>query len=162
MKLLRGPTKISENEVPVISELEPMEVAEKFKAADKKVKNLQQDLNEAKKEKARWELVMLDLIEQKKLPTSFRPETGGNIHLHSQLWAAPKDGDHERLTYVLESLGLEEYLPKTVNSQSLSAYVREFCDDLGQVKVGGEDGLPPELFAVLNLTEKNSVRSTGN
>jgi hypothetical protein len=70
---------------------------------------------------------------------------------------------------VLQSLGLIEYLPKTVNSQSLSAYVREFRDELGQVKIGtvpqdgtlATDGLDPRLADILNLTEKFDVKATG-
>lgn len=107
---------------------------------------------------------MLQLIEDGKLPTSFK-FGNGTIYTQSQLWASPKDGNHARLTDVLKSLGLVEYLPQTVNSQSMSGFVREFRNDLGEVVVQDEDhpdGLPKELAEVLNISERTSLKASGN
>lgn len=138
-----------------------MEVAAAFYESDARVKTAELELKDAREERGKLEDQMKDLIEQNKLPSSFK-QGRGSIYTHSQLWASVKDKDHERATGVLESLGLVEFLPSTVNSQKLSAYVREFVDDLGQVKIGGEDGLDPRLAEVLNITERVSVRATGN
>ena len=140
---------------------EPMEVASAFYRADARVKELQSQLADAKDEKDKLEAQMLELFEQGRLPHSFKHDRG-TIYLHTQMWASAKNKDHEAVSRVLESLGLYEFLPKTVNSQSLSAYVREFRDELGQIKIGGPDGLPEELANVLNISERASVRATGN
>lgn len=142
-------------------ETDPMQIAERFYELDAHVKSLELSLTEAKNERKPYEAAMLDLFEQGKLPHSFKHRQG-SIYLHTQVWASAKNKDHEKLTDVLKSLGLIEFLPKTVNSQSLSAYVREFRDELGQVKIGGSDGLPQELADVLSISERASVRATGN
>jgi hypothetical protein len=172
MRYLQVPKKEVESAIPEQeqdAELTPLEVAEKFKEASRRVKTAQSELARAQEDLAPWKSRMLDLIENGELPKSFTPNSGGNIHMTSQLWASPKEGNHDRLTQVLQSLGLKEYLPKTVNSQSLSAYVREFRDELGQVKIGtvgpdgqlSTDGLDPRLADILNLTEKFDVKATG-
>lgn len=138
-----------------------MDVADAFYQADARYKALQAELSEAKKERDRLEAQMLEIVERGLLPASFK-HGKGSIYLHSQMWASAKDGDHEAVSRVLESLGLYEFLPSTVNSQKLSAFVREFRDELGQIKIGGDDGLPQELADVLNIRENQSVRATGN
>lgn len=140
-----------------------MEVATEFQAADRLVKNLKAELKDASAKLAKLESRMVDLIADGKLPSSFKLGKG-NIHLRHEMWASPKDGDHPRLSEVLADLKLYEYLPRTVNSQSLSAFVREFRDEIGEVQIQSEDhpdGLPQELADVLNITNTPRVRATG-
>lgn len=140
-----------------------MAVASEFQEANREVKDLQVQLNNAKKRLTTLESRMVDLIADGKLPTSFALGKG-NIHLRSEMWASPKGGDHETLTTVLSELGLYEYLPRTVNSQSLSAYIREFRDELGEIVLKSDehpDGLPVELASVLNIVTTPRVRATG-
>jgi hypothetical protein len=94
-------------------------------------------------------------MEDGKLSTSFKCGKS-NIHLHTQVWASPKES-HDNLTDVLRELGMDEYLPRTVNTHSISAFVREHIDPDSQEVVG----LPPELEAALKITHKMSVRVTG-
>lgn len=143
---------------------EPMEVANLYYEADAVVKSAKRQLADAEKRLKPLQEQMLQLIEDGKLPTSFKFGRG-SIYTQSQLWASPKDGDHERLSNVLESLGLVEFLPKTVNSQSISGFVREFRNELGEIVVQSEehpDGLPVPLAEVLNISERTSVKASGN
>lgn len=141
-----------------------MEVARQYYEADAVVKAAKRQLADAERELKPLQEQMLQLIENGKLPESFK-YSKGSIYTQSQLWASPKDGDHGRLATVLESLGLVEYLPKTVNSQSLSSFVREFRNEFGEVVVQSEDhpdGLPKALADVLNISERVSVKASGN
>lgn len=141
---------------------EPMQVAREFQEKCRELKDAEAEVARIKEDIKPLHAQMLDLIENEKLPQSFRGPLGGNIHQSSQLWASPKDGNHARLAEVLESLGLTEYLPKTVNSQSISAYVREFRDEMGNIVIAeneGDPGLPKALADVLNMTEKFAVKA---
>lgn len=133
-----------------------MQVAEAFQAASRKVKLLTADLKEARSEMARLEGRMLGLVEEGKLPESFRLN-GSPIYTREEIWASPADGNHEAVAAVLLSLGLVEYLPRTVNSQSISGYIREFKDE----KTGELIGVPEELQAVLNITKKPRCIAAG-
>jgi hypothetical protein len=82
------------------------------------------------------------------------------LAVKSQWWASPKDGDHARLAATLEALGMHEYLPSTVNSQKISGYVRDYIDDVNGLKVGGDDGLDPQLAEVLKVSERVSISCT--
>lgn len=103
------------------------------------------------------------LIDTGDLPDSFHCN-GRNIHIAHQIWASPADGDHPRLTEVLRELGLIEYLPSTVNTHSISAYVREFADPnealLIEERLLSADPKPldPQLLAALKVTVKSAVR----
>lgn len=132
-----------------------MEVAEAFRVASKRVKDAKKELKDASTDAAKLEQRMLDLIENGKLPASFA-HNGASIYTREEIWASPLDGNHERLTGVLESLGLMEYLPRTVNSQSISGYIREFKNDEGELV-----GIPEELAAVLNITKKSRCIAAG-
>lgn len=141
-----------------------MEVAARYYEADALVKLAKRELAAAERVLKPLQEQMLQLIENGKLPASFK-HAQGSIYTQTQLWASPKDGDHKRLSDVLESLGLVEYLPQTVNSQSISGFVREFRNELGEVVVQDEDhpeGLPKELADVLNISERTTVKASGN
>lgn len=135
--------------------MEPMEIAEAFRIASKRVKDAKMELKDANVELGKLESVMLDLIENEKLPASFS-HNGASIYTREEIWASAKDKDHAAVVAVLESLGLVEYLPQTVNSQSLSGYIREFKDESGELV-----GIPEELLAVLKITKKPRVIAAG-
>jgi hypothetical protein len=107
-------------------------------------------------------------IENDDLPDGFK--AGGRTFYDSaQLWAGPAHGDngkpdHAALSEVLEDLGLVEYLPSTVNSQSFSAYVREHLDPDRtkplQERLLNDTPKPldPRLWAAISATEKRSIK----
>lgn len=97
---------------------------------------------------------------------------GANLHHKLEVWASPikndlNKPDHDQLSVVLEALELFEFLPKTVNSQTMSGYVRDHLheDDDDDVKAMPiedrllHNGFPPELLAVLNITEKDVINA---
>jgi hypothetical protein len=110
--------------------------------------------------------IILTLVEDGRLPESFRCD-GKNVHLHRQVWAGPINGDHKALAAVLAELGLIEYLPSTVNSQKISAFVREHIDpdnkhlELRDRLLSAEPvAIDPRLLDVLKITEKRDIRVT--
>jgi hypothetical protein len=94
---------------------------------------------------------------------------GATVSHTSQVWASPQGGDHARLTAVLDDLGLDWLKPGTVNSQTLSSYVREHLDpdkslDLEtRIANGHPDNgkLPPELVSVLKISDPAKIKVTG-
>lgn len=133
-----------------------MEVAEEFRKASVRLKDAKKELKDAAEASAKLERQMLDLIEDGKLPESFR-HNGASIYTREEVWASPKDGDHQAVVAVLKELGLTEYLPSNVNSQSISAYVRGFRNE----QTGELENLPPELEAVLKITKKARCIASG-
>lgn len=133
-----------------------MEVAEAFQQASKRVKDAKSELAKAQTEVRKLEAQMVELIEARKLPASFQLN-GKPIYTREDIWASAKDGDHDALVVVLKTLGYTEYLPRTVNSQSISGFVRGFKDD----DTGELVGIPEELQAVLNITKTPRVIASG-
>ncbi len=129
----------------------PMAVARELVKLTRAKRALEANIKAIAKEIETVQAQVLDLIADGHLPAKFG-EDGASVFTREDCWASAKDGDHGRLTALLTELGLVEYLPSTVNSQKISAYVREFRDEHGQVKVGGEDGLDPRLAEALQIT----------
>lgn len=127
---------------------EPMDVAKRYVQLTRKKKELDREIAGVKKELEALEPEVLDLIEQEKLPSSFKLD-GASVFTREDIWASPKDGDHAALALVLADIGLTEYLPRTVNSHSISAYVREHRNDEGEIV-----GLDPRLEAQLKISRK--------
>lgn len=134
---------------------QPMEVAHDYVLLNRKKRSLDRELAEVKKQIEEMEPVMLDLIESEQLPHSFKID-GASVFTREQLWASPLDGDHQALAQALDELGLVEYLPKTVNSHSISAYVREHLNEDGEV-----EGIDPRLLDRLKITRQTKAVVTG-
>jgi len=76
---------------------------------------------------------------------------GMTIYINRQLWASAKDGDHDRLCAALAGAGFGDMIKTSVNTQSLSALVREH-DAAG-------DDLPGALKEAVEVAEVFSVRT---
>lgn len=140
-----------------------MQDAAAYKSACAEEKDLKQRLLEVRESMKKYEARLIDHMENERIPESFRLGKA-SVFTREETWASAKDGDHANLVTVLESLGMRDLLPKTVNSQSLSGYVREFRDEDGEVVIASEDnpeGLHPDLAAALNITRKTKVIVTG-
>ena len=74
---------------------------------------------------------------------------GHTVHLHRQVWASAKDGDQQRLCAALGACGLNDVMRLTVNSHTLSAYVRD------QESAG--EPLRPELQEAIKVSEVYSA-----
>ena len=81
---------------------------------------------------------------------------GLTLYLRRELWAGREDGiDNETAITALERAGLTEYAGPRINTQSLSAYMREL-DERGEA-------MPAELQGVIKLSEvwKIGTRESG-
>lgn len=72
------------------------------------------------------------------------------VYLQRQVWASPKDGDHDRLATVLRLNGLDALIQQKINSHSISAYVREMETN--------EQALPQALVDALKISETYNAR----
>lgn len=177
---------------PVDGSATPMELATKLVQAQRTLNGLKARVKTTADQIQELQSSLLTAIEDGKFPQSSNVE-GASVHRKSQLWASPADGDHERLTAILDGLGedYEHLLPTTVNSQTLSGFIREKLadapliedrpmvnEDTGEV-VLDDDGdpvmqtafltleerarlvLPASLCDALKLTDKVTVNVTG-
>lgn len=136
----------------------PMDLARELVRKTRRKRELDAELRTLKVDISDLERKLLECMEAGELPESFKIE-GGSVYTREQIWASPAGGDHARLTEVLAELGLVEYLPSTVNSHSISAYVREHIDpDSGEIV-----GLHPSLEGALRISReiKAVVNFTG-
>lgn len=76
---------------------------------------------------------------------------GRLAYLHPQLWARPKDGDYERACRYLTRYGLGEYVHRTFNVQTFSAYVRELEEQ-------GEE-LNDHIKQAIDVTREFQIRT---
>ena len=84
---------------------------------------------------------------------------GHTIYLTAQLWASPQDGDYERACDALEAAGLGEFVGRRFNSNTLSAWVREYVrDESGDYPEEPEEALPVALQGALAVSKKWDVR----
>lgn len=133
-----------------------MQVAERFVQNTRQKKRLEADLKVIKEQLENDMQAVLGLMEDGQLPESFKLN-GATVFTREDIWASPSEG-HEALAAALSELGLVEYLPKSVNSQSLSAYVREHKDDDGEFD---ESLIPETLRAKLKISRTTKAVVTG-
>jgi hypothetical protein len=157
-----------------LARLSPMELAAHRVLLQRKKKALEAALTTTQEELVIASDLLLTSVEGGSFPESARVEDA-TVFLFRQVWASPASGpdgkaDHDRLTAVLDVLGLDEYKPSTVNTQSLSAYVREEIkkapafDDGGNVltlEQRARKVLPSSLVDALRITEKREMRVNG-
>lgn len=134
-----------------------MDIAKRFEKRSRQKKRLAELMKAVQKDLNDLEMQMLDLMEQEKLPSRFEGLLGTSIYTREEIWASPAGGDHAALAAALRRHGLVEFLPSSINSQKLSAYVREHYNK----QTGEFEGLPDDLFTALNITKKQRVISSG-
>ncbi len=118
-----------------------MEAAGLFVKTKRLVKALEDQADDLKKHAKVLSDGLLIQVDDEQWPESSRVD-GATVFRTSQLWAGPAKGpdnkpDHARLAGVLDALGLEHLLPKTVNAQALSGYVRELMADAPLIDTDG-------------------------
>lgn len=141
---------------------DPFEAAKELVVLEREKKTLDRQLDTTKERIAARKALVLQAMENEAFSTS-QNVLGANVHLHTQVWAGPADGDHAALSAVLSELGYVELLPSTVNAQRFSAFVREQIRETDKTLPLDERialGLP-KLAAVTKATEKREVRVTG-
>lgn len=150
---------------------EPMDVAGEYVAVKRRRKAIKAEDAALASRSAELEDVVARLMEAGKLSLSFKAD-GASVFQKYEVWAGAPDSpdggkDHARLTTVLKNLGLVEYLPTTVNTQSLSAYIRDHLTDTPEERLKPlmqrlqEGGVPQELLDVIKLSEKHPINANG-
>lgn len=140
-------------------ELSPsLKVADEYVRLTRRKRSLESDLRTVKAQLEDLQQRVLDLMVAGELPESFKHE-GASVFTREDIWASPRDGDHQALSDVLRLMGLVEYLPKSVNSQSLSAYVREHKND--ETGEFDETLIDPRLRDVLKISKTTKAIVTG-
>jgi hypothetical protein len=129
-------------------------VVDKYIECKRLIKDLEQELKELKKDASTVEAELLQQFMDDGVQ-SVKTDSGKTVYLMSQLWAGkdPEVSDEQFLTSMKEN-GLEDLIQEKVNTQTLSAVMREQAGDY----INLEDVSTP--FGV-RLSEKVSVRVRG-
>lgn len=121
----------------------------RFVELTEKKRDIEQSLDETKKELAEMEQVILEQFSEANT-SSVKIANGTTIFLHRQMWASALDGNHDAVCSALRDLGYNDMIKTSVNSQALSSLIRD---------LEREDSIPDILKQVIKLTEKFSVRT---
>lgn len=132
-------------------------VFEKYDELDIQKKKLESDLADVK-------IAIRD--EEEKILSKFTDEgissvktaTGATLWLDHKLWASAGGRGTEALANRLEANGHEELVKKTVNRNSLSAWVRELAPSKISTPEEVNKALPIELQDHIKVTETNNIR----
>jgi predicted nuclease with TOPRIM domain len=94
---------------------------------------------------------------------SMKSKMGRTIYIRRELWASAAEGAEVLLLETLKAIGLGDMVKEKINTQTLSAYVREVekdsfngqaVDPVELIKV-----LPDQLQPALKVTQKFSLRT---
>ena len=94
---------------------------------------------------------------------SMKSKMGQTIYIRRELWASAAEGAEVLLLETLKAIGLGDMVKEKINTQTLSAYVREVekdsfngqaVDPVELIKV-----LPDQLQPALKVTQKFSLRT---
>lgn len=99
------------------------------------------------------------------VPTESGDTVDRTLYVHRQLWAGyqkREDGNGKTaLTEALEEEGLSDLVKKDFNTQSLSAYIREY-DEGGETPEDIKAKLPESLQDKVKISEVNKVKTRNN
>ena len=111
------------------------------------LKELSEQEKKLKEEREKIEPLILDYFAEEGIEKI--TVTGMTLFPVKEIWASLTKGNKEGLK-ILREHGLEDYIYETVNSQSISAFVREFERN--------EEEIPDWVHKALNVSEKFRVR----
>lgn len=117
-----------------------------YKAADAEKKRLKSELD------AMQEALVSTMALEGVPRVSIDVEGVGSLTLFPRTtrYARPLDGDAERMHEALREAGMGDIVKETVNTNTLSAIVRESLDP-------ENDSLPEELMATIDVSEKHEM-----
>lgn len=126
-----------------------MEKVRRLLEIDSAIASYNSRMDELKEERKELEE---DLLEQFSTEgVSSLSVDGRIVYIHRQIWASAVEESYDKLVRTLRSLGLGEMVKPKINTQVLSAYVRE------QLTVEG--GLNKKLAPLLKVSEVFSIRN---
>lgn len=84
---------------------------------------------------------------------------GHTVYLSAQLWASPVDGDYERACDALIAAGLGEFVGRRFNTNTLSAWIREYVrDETGNYPDDIQTALPQAFNGAIEARKDWSLR----
>lgn len=116
--------------------------------AKRAVESIEAALKAAKEVLENRERAMLALFEEGAQNIKI---DGVTVYLHRQLWARPVATSKEQLAEELKASDLAGFVHENINTQQLSAWVRE-------LEATGQE-VPARIQPLLEVTEQFSVRS---
>ncbi len=129
--------------------VEERELILKFRLAEEKKKATEKAAKEAKKEYDKIEFQLLDLLEAQDAEASAKYEGIGYVRvMKPRLYASCNVGDMPALFEYLQEVERDDLIKTTVDSGTLSTYVKE-CIDNGKME---------ELPECVNYYFKNKVK----
>lgn len=150
-----------------------MEDAKTFAELEHLEKQRKDELDAVKEEKKEIEARLLERMQDEGF-SKLTIEVGGKngvrkgkrtIYLHREVWAGYSDvlesqEDRLKLHQALREVDWGDIVKETVNTRSLSSYVRQY-DDKDDPKSPSQiiEALPTQLQSVIKVSEKYSVRS---
>ena len=138
-------------------------IAKRFAELDQEERDLKSRLDFVKQEKQELEAQLLEGMEEDGISKLTVNTDGGQrtVYMHRQLCAG-HNGDNHALSDALKNAGLDRMVAEQFNTQSLSAWVREFDDDGGKSPDEIINELPWDVQQYIKVSEKYSVRSRKN
>ena len=139
------------------------DLVNEFIELEEQRKGKEGEIDKIKERLAELEPVLLERFEHAGMQ-SMKSQQGTVIYVRRDLWAGAKEGEEVGLLVALKEVGLGDMVKEKVNTQTLSAYVREEeRDQFGSsVKATPEEivgVLPAALRNVLAVTERYSLRT---
>ena len=126
-------------------------------------KSREGEIDEIKKEVAELEPQIMERFENAGMQ-SMKSKQGTVIYIRRDLWSGAKEGAEVLLLEALKAVGLGDMVKEKVNTQTLSAYVREQEKDQFGANVSAKPEeiigvLPEPLRGAINITERFSLRT---
>lgn len=125
------------------------ELLEEFLTLTDQVSTVDTALSELKRRRALTEELLRTEFTQVGV-SQLKATDGRVVYLSRQLWARAKDGNKLAVTAALRSMGAADLITETFNTNSLSAYVREFDKN--------EQPIPEELAEVIDVAETYQLK----
>lgn len=138
------------------------DLVKQFIKKDTERKKKEGDVEKIKEELARLQGVLMPMFEKAGVQ-SVKLTKGESVYIRRDVWAGAGDGGPVMLMEALKSVGLGDMVKEAVNTQTLSAWVREQeKEHFNGEKVTAEQliaVLPEVVGAAIKVTEKYSLRS---
>ena len=127
---------------------EIFDMADKLKAAREHKKDLEAQVKEVNAEIEQLDLALSDAMAEQEVERF--SHSGSTFYLSTRLYASPASGRKDELMQALKDNGYGSIVVETVNSGTLSSFVKE------QMAVN-DDEIPEWLSGVVSVVEKTTV-----
>lgn len=139
------------------------DLVNEFIELDEQRKGKEGEIDKIKERMTELEPLIMERFENAGMQ-SMKSTQGTVIYVRRDLWAGAKEGAEVLLLEALKAVGLGDMVKEKVNTQTLSAYVREQEKEQFGANVSAKpeqiiEVLPEGLRNAVNITEKFSLRT---